>query len=146
MTYPHSLSLHMKMSHIRYHVPHCQTKEYRGGGATALSILTSDQLFYFQEDRFWYPLRNVVHTRTHLDVMTMKEIPSPVRYRTPDENHTANHFSGCSQRQYGTTSRRCCSNGGRSVPPKSSKWERTKLIQPETQHTQCCLFNDHRGK
>jgi hypothetical protein len=106
MTYPHSLSLHMKVSHIRYHVPNCQTKEYRGGAATALSILTSDQLFYFQEDRFWYPLRNVVDTRTHLDVMTMKEIPSPVRYRTPDENHTANHFSDCSQRQYGTTSRR----------------------------------------
>ena len=29
------------MSHIRYHVPNRQTKEYRGGGATALGILTS---------------------------------------------------------------------------------------------------------
>jgi hypothetical protein len=45
------LSLHMQVSHIRYHVPNGQTEEYRSGGATALSILTSHQLFYFQEDK-----------------------------------------------------------------------------------------------
>jgi hypothetical protein len=62
----------MQVSHIRYQVPNRQTEEYRGGGATALRILTSDQLFYFQEDRFWYPLRNVVDPRTHLEVMALK--------------------------------------------------------------------------
>lgn len=29
---------------------------------------------------------------------------------------------------------------------KVAKWERATQIQPETQHTQRCLFNDHRGK
>jgi hypothetical protein len=29
---------------------------------------------------------------------------------------------------------------------KVAKWDRTKKIQPKTQHTQCCLFNYHKGK
>ena len=35
---------------------------------------------------------------------------------------------------------------GEVYSQKLTKWKRTKQIQPETQHTQCYLFNDHKGK
>jgi hypothetical protein len=58
--------------------------EYRGGDVRVLRVLTTGRPFYCREDRFWYPLRNVVDPRAQLDVVAKTEIPVPLRYRTPD--------------------------------------------------------------